>query len=296
VKILVAGANGQVGSELVKLGNLGLHDIIGLNRHDLDITSRENVNHHVLDYKPDLVINAAAYTAVDKAEKERDEAFIVNRDGALNLALACKMANISLIHLSTDYVFDGENQLPYNVDDPVAPLNVYGQSKLEGELSIINTFDKYIIIRTSWVFGMQGHNFVKTILRAASERNELSVVDDQFGAPTSAAGIAAALVSISGQIDSSASVPWGTYHFSGSPFTSWYGFAKKIVQIAFEYKLIDHEVTVLPIATNEYPAAVSRPANTCLSNDLIFEKFSIKPDDWESALRTMFKQEFHFLS
>ncbi|TNF93439.1 MAG: dTDP-4-dehydrorhamnose reductase [Gammaproteobacteria bacterium] len=287
MKILVAGANGQVGWELGQQGAESAHDVITLGRDQLDICDAESVKLRVQENQPEIVINAAAYTAVDKAEEERDAAFAINRDGAKNLAQACKDVSIPLLHISTDYVFDGTKDNPYLESDPVAPLGVYGESKWAGEVAVKDTLDRCFILRTSWVFGIHGHNFVKTILRVAGERDELRVVSDQLGSPTSAHGIASALLQICDHYSSNEVLPWGTYHYTGQPFTSWHGFAEAIVKLGRENGLIDHEVMIHPISTEEYPTPAKRPANSRLSSELIQSKLRIKPDDWQAALQSM---------
>jgi dTDP-4-dehydrorhamnose reductase len=285
MKILVTGSNGQVGHEIALLGRDSSHEIVPLDRQRLDITDPEAVNDIFHDIRPELVINPAAYTAVDRAESEPELAFSINRDGAANLANACLQQEIPLLHVSTDYVFDGSKPSPYDESDPVAPLGVYGQSKWEGEEVVRSTLTKHIILRTSWVFGSHGNNFVKTMLRLGKERDQLKVVDDQYGGPTSAAGIAAALMGVVNHISDNRDIPWGTYHFSGQPFTNWHGFAEQIIQLANNAGIIDHDVEVLAISSSEYPTPVKRPANSRLSSEKFEKAFKIHPDDWPLRLR-----------
>jgi dTDP-4-dehydrorhamnose reductase len=287
MKILVAGANGQVGWELGQLGLDSEHEIVTMGRDRLDIRDADLVRQRVQEHQPEIVINAAAYTAVDKAEEERDAAYAINRDGAKNLAQACSEASIPLLHISTDYVFDGTKDSPYVETDPVAPLGVYGDSKWAGEVAVRDALDRHIILRTSWVFGIHGHNFVKTILRVAAERDELRVVSDQLGSPTSATGIAAALLRNCDHYATEGDLAWGTYHYTGQPFTSWHGFAEAIVKLGRDHGLIDHDVTIHPIPTEEYPTPAKRPANSRLSTDLIEKELGIQPDDWQAALQSM---------
>ncbi|MDX8403771.1 MAG: dTDP-4-dehydrorhamnose reductase, partial [Mariprofundaceae bacterium] len=183
MKLLITGAKGQLGTELVRLGSA--HELLAVDYDELDITDSNAVTNCINDFKPDAVVNAAAYTAVDRAESDVDAGFAVNRDGPANLAGACERAGISLVHVSTDYVFDGSKQEAYVEDDAVSPLGVYGKSKLEGEVAVRTLCGKHLILRTSWVFSAHGNNFVKTMLRLGAEREELGVVADQFGKPTS---------------------------------------------------------------------------------------------------------------
>ncbi len=289
MKILVTGGNGQVGWELNRQGRQSKHKMVAMDRQGLDISSADDIARVFAEVKPDLVINAAAYTAVDKAETESELAFAINRDAVASLARACKKQGIPLFHISTDYVFDGTKDKPYRESDPVAPLGVYGQSKLEGEQLVEKLLDQFIILRTAWVFGLHGHNFVKTILRVAKERDALNVVNDQLGGPTSAAGIAATLLSLADQYQSEGELAWGIYHYSGAPFTSWHGFASEIIRLGNKYGLIDHPVTVNPIPTEQYPTPAARPKNSRLSCGLLEQTFGIQADDWQVDLAAMVK-------
>jgi dTDP-4-dehydrorhamnose reductase len=284
MKILVTGGNGQVGWELNRQGRQSKHKVVTFDRNGLDISSADEIARVFAEVKPDLVINAAAYTAVDKAETESELAFAINRDAVESLARACKKQAIPLFHISTDYVFDGRKDKPYKESDPVAPLGVYGQSKLEGEQVVEKLLDQFIILRTAWVFGLHGHNFVKTILRVGKERDALKVVDDQLGGPTSAAGIAATLLSLADQYHAEGELAWGIYHYSGAPFTSWNGFATEIIKLGRKHGLIDHPVTVNPIPTEQYPTPAARPKNSRLSCSLLEQTFETEPDDWQAAL------------
>ncbi len=287
MKILLTGANGQVGWELARQGADSAHEMIALDRQALNIADESAVLAVCKQHQPDLLINAAAYTAVDKAESEVDLAYAINRDGPQYLANACKEADIPLLHISTDYVFDGSQAEPYRETDPVAPLGVYGESKWAGEQAVRQTLDKHIILRTAWVFGRHGHNFVKTMFRVGAERDQLRVVSDQVGGPTSAAGIAQVLLGIADQFDRHAELAWGTYHFSGQPFTSWHGFALEIIKSGRAVGLIDHEVTIEAIPSSEYPTPAARPANSRMSTQLLEKTFGFKSDDWQSALQAM---------
>ena len=257
-KVLVTGAKGQVGSELIKLAPAGF-TVIGLDSAQLDITDQEQVNAAVALHQPDLIINAAAYTAVDKAESDSDNAYAVNEQAVAWLAQAAVQADIPFFHISTDYVFDGESTTPYKETDPVNPQSVYGASKLAGEQVLAATHNKHIILRTSWVFGAEGNNFVKTMLRLGKERDELSVVADQYGCPTSAASIADVLWQLAEMYKQKNSLPWGIYHFSNSPACTWYDFAVEIFKQAKEKDLIDKVPKVNAITTAEYPTPAKRP-------------------------------------
>ena len=280
MKILVTGAAGQVGHELLRLGSA--FDVVGFPRAELDITDLGAVTAKVREVNPGLIINAAAYTAVDKAESEEDVAFAVNRDGAGNLAAACAEIDIPLIHISTDYVFDGSKDSPYVEDDPVKPANVYGRSKEAGEAAVREKLSKHIIMRTSWVFGAHGPNFVKSIIRLSNSRDKLGIVDDQYGGPTSAQAIAKASLIIAATI-ADGEEKWGTYHFSGAPVTTWYGFTNAI--IAEGKALIANPPEVDAITTEEYPTPASRPLNSRLDCEKIRNTFGIPQPSWEVNLK-----------
>lgn len=284
MKILVAGANGQVATELRLQGESSPHQVITLGRDDLDIRFEQQVQNAFAEHQPDIVINAAAYTAVDKAEEETEQAYAINRDGAKNLAAACEMQAIPFLHISTDYVFDGSKQQAYSESDAVSPLGVYGESKWAGEQAVRENCPQHIIVRTSWVFSQHGGNFVKTIARVSAERDELRVVNDQLGSPTSAAGIANMLLQLCDRYEQQQTLPWGTYHFAGAPFTSWHGFAEQIVDLAYQKGLIDHSVKVHAIPSSEYPTPAKRPANSQLQCEKLKKALGIEADDWQMQL------------
>lgn len=258
-KVLVTGAKGQVGSELVKAAPAGF-TVIGMGSNELDITNQQQVTAVMAQYKPDLIINAAAYTAVDKAESDVQTAFSVNEQGVAWLAQAAHEADIPLFHISTDYVFDGQATTPYKETDPVNPQSVYGASKLAGEQALERINAKHIILRTSWVFGATGNNFVKTMLRLGKEREELSVVADQHGCPTSARSIAEVLWQLAEKYVSDGALPWGVYHFSNSPACTWHEFACEIFEQAVKAGVLERKPVVHPITTAEYPTPAKRPA------------------------------------
>ncbi|QEP42255.1 dTDP-4-dehydrorhamnose reductase [Ectothiorhodospiraceae bacterium BW-2] len=290
MKIVVTGASGQVASELQRQGRQSPHQLIALGRPALDMCDTLALEEGLEQHKPDLVINAAAYTAVDKAEEAMEAAFALNRDAVGQLAHLCHSRDIPLLHISTDYVFDGSSSEPYLETDPVAPLGVYGQSKWEGEVLVRQQLAKHIILRTSWVFGLEGQNFVKTMLRLAQTRSELRVVADQWGGPTSAAGIASTLLILVERYHSEGALPWGTYHFSGLPYTTWHGFAKEIIQAATAGEGGARAVDVTAITTAEYPTLAKRPANSRLEGTLLRQTFGIEPDNWRLQLRQILPQ------
>ena len=226
MKVLVLGTSGQVGDALMRASWLAGTTLAGLARPALDMADPASIDRAMAENAPDLVVNATAYTAVDKAESDRDAAFAVNRDGPARLAALCAARGVPLIHISTDYVFDGTKPAPYAENDPVDPVNVYGASKEAGEAAVRAALPRHVILRTSWVYAAHGANFVKTMLRLGRERPELGVVADQTGAPTAAADIAAAIVAIAGRIEAARSenrlddVPWGTYHLTGAGETT----------------------------------------------------------------------------
>ena len=285
MRILVTGCNGQVGYELQRLSEQSEHDWLCLNRAGLDISDQVSVTKVVVDFKPDVVINAAAYTAVDKAESEVDLAYAVNAKGPEYLAKACGCVDAALIHISTDYVFAGDQAQPYAETDTMGPTGVYGQSKLEGERAVIEHCAKHIILRTAWVFGEHGNNFVKTMLRLGAERDELGIVADQFGAPTSARAIAETCLNIAEQLDSNPQ--WGIYHYSGAPYVSWFEFA----QVIFEESVAGGRLAKAPklnaLTTEQFPTPAKRPANSRLNCEKIDMAFGIKPDQWRDRLRDM---------
>jgi dTDP-4-dehydrorhamnose reductase len=281
MKILITGAKGQVGSELVLEAEKRGHDVHGFTSSELDITNSQIVNDTISLIKPSVVFNAAAYTAVDKAEEEKEQAYAVNELGVKNLAEICKKLNILLLHISTDYVFDGDKKEPYVETDFPNPTSIYGASKLAGEIALQNTWEKHIILRVSWVFGEQGNNFVKTMLRLAKDRNELSVVDDQFGGPTSAIDIAKVLLDLA--IDDKKD--FGLYHLESNPNVSWHGFAQKIFEEAKVRGLIKNIPLVNAINSSQFATPVKRPANSKLASTK-----GLSAVTWTDALSQMLKE------
>ncbi len=277
--ILITGAGGQVGHELAIAASP--HNRIALNRQQLDITDPLQIEAAFDEHRPDILINAAAYTQVDRAEHEAESAFSINRDAVADLAFACQQARVPLLHVSTDYVFDGSKTGAYRENDPIAPLGVYGESKAEGEAVLHATLEQHIILRTSWVFSATGNNFVKTMLRLGKEREELSIVDDQHGCPTSARSIAAALLLIADRYLQGETIEWGTYHYCNTPETTWYGFAREIFNMTSGYE----NLKLRPIPGSEYPTLAQRPLNSVLDCSLIKSDMGIRQDSWIDELR-----------
>lgn len=291
MRILVTGANGQVGWELVQHGSSHGLAVIGRDRAGLDICDPEAVASEIKANAVAMVINAAAYTAVDRAETEPGLAYAVNRDGPAILAAACAKANIPLLHISTDYVFDGTKKEPYVETDPVAPLGVYGKSKEAGEREIRARLDRHIILRTSWVYGVHGSNFVKTMLRLGREREEIRVVDDQIGCPTSAADIAEALLDMADIFVRKDQIAWGTYHYCGQGATSWYNFAQAIFARARQYETLKLQ-NLLQIPSSEFLTPTRRPMYSALDCSLIHENFCISPKNWGQSVMKMIDHEY----
>jgi len=274
IKILITGAAGQVGRELVDLCQIRGIPYISYTSTQLDITKESAVMYAIEKDMPTHVINAAAYTAVDKAEIEQEQAFAVNKVGVENLAKACKRINAKLIHISTDYVFDGEKPQPYTTADMTHPTSVYGLSKLAGEQAIANVFDNYFILRVSWVFGQYGNNFVKTMLRLAETRRAISVVNDQYGAPTPAVDIAQCLLQ-----EAVLHAFNGVEHLESSPGMTWHQFAETI------FTLAGKDINVQAISSAEYPTPVKRPKNSKLASS------RLPIIEWQNALDTLLRSK-----
>ncbi len=283
MRILVTGARGQVGRELIERGASTDLKKFAFAHDQLDITDESAVRDAIQRKAPDVVINAAAYTAVDQVEDDPATAFTVNEHGPRYLATACTRAGIPLIHLSTDYVFDGKQDRPYQEDDEAAPLSIYGQSKWQGEQAVRQSLPQHIILSTSCVFSANGHNFVKIILRLAHERSELRVVVDQKTCPTAATDIADVILVLLRRITTDQPIPWGTYHYCGVPPISWHAFAGEIVDIARGYgRSTAHQI--VPITTAQYPARAQRPANSVLDCSKIQDVFNLSPRPWKDSL------------
>ncbi|MDB5395913.1 MAG: dTDP-4-dehydrorhamnose reductase [Rhodospirillales bacterium] len=280
--VLIFGKAGQVARELGNLAWPATWRSTLLGRDDCDLMLGGSAAAAIATHKPDLVINAAAYTAVDKAESDRAAAFRLNADAPGEMAAATAAVGIPFLHISTDYVFDGKSDRPYRETDPCAPLSAYGASKLAGEIGIRQYQPRHIILRTAWVFSPYGANFVRTMLRLGGERDELAVVGDQIGGPTAAADIARTLARIAQAIGNGADA-FGTYHYAGMPFISWHGFALGIFarMSAAGMKVPN---TVREITTAEYPTAAPRPGNSRLGCGAISKDWDIDQPSWEDAL------------
>jgi dTDP-4-dehydrorhamnose reductase len=286
MRVLVTGCNGQVGYFLTKILTYKENvELLAVDREELDITNQEAVIRTVKAFKPTIIINAAAHTAVDKAEQEVELSYAINRDGPKFLAEAAQYIGAALLHISTDYVFDGKKSSEYVERDATNPQSVYGSSKLAGEMAVAEACEKHVILRTSWVFAEHGNNFVKTMLRLAIERNKLSIVCDQFGGPTYAGDIAKALAEIAERISNDEQVEYGIYHYSGLPYVSWYEFAEVIFEAAVEDKVLSHKPTLSRIRTEQYPTPAKRPNNSALSSKKITDAFAIDASDWRGAVR-----------
>ena len=284
MKVLITGAKGQLGQELVRLGQQADFEIHSLSRQQLDITKKNQIQQIFKRISPSMVINAAAYTQVDRAENESDLAYAVNNNGPAYLARYCADNQLTLIHISTDYVFDGTKGRPYQESDPIAPLGVYGQSKAQGETAIRSILPKHIIIRTSWLYGVYGNNFVKTILKLASEKTALRVVADQFGSPTSAADLAKAVLTIVRKISANEIYDWGTYHYCCKGITTWHGLAGKVIELAAPYATLQAQ-QIEAITTAEWPTAAKRPPYSVLDCTRLERQFGIVPAPWQQSLK-----------
>ena len=282
-RILVTGVNGQVGGAIMALKDNYPFELIPISRAEWDMAREpEKAAELIEQHQPAIVINPAAYTNVDGAEEDQATAFTVNAITVGELAKACKQANIPLLHVSTDYVFDGTKETPYTEDDPINPINVYGKSKAEGERLAREVLNAHIILRTSWVFSAAGKNFVTTMRRLGKERDELKIVDDQRGGPTSADCIAKVLMCISSHYLQGKAISWGTYHYAGSPIVSWYEFAEAI----FEAEDEDRRPKLIPCASAEYLTKAVRPKNSALSTLQIKGELGVLECDWATEIRS----------
>ncbi|MFP6757761.1 MAG: dTDP-4-dehydrorhamnose reductase [Alphaproteobacteria bacterium] len=284
--ILVLGAGGQLGRALCTAPATAPADtrLIGRTRDQADITDTGSVEAAIGEVAADLIINAAAYTAVDQAESDADAAFAVNRDGAAIVAECCAKAGCPLIHLSTDYVLNGENAGPNREDDAIAPIGVYGRSKAAREAAVLEAWDRAVIVRTAWVFSAQQNNFLTTMLRLGGERDAVSVVADQRGGPTAAADIATAVLAIAAAILDGKPDGFGVFHYCGAPATTWHGFAQAIFEDA-ERLGLPVPKDVVPITTKDYPTPARRPANSVLDCRRIAETYGITQPDWRIGVR-----------
>ncbi len=287
MNILVTGSRGQLGSELQELSACSDgHHFFFYDLPDLDITSPGHVASICREHGIEVIINCAAYTAVDKAESDVDAAFRVNRDGAAVLAACAKERNALLVHISTDYVFNGTSSAPYREIDPASPLGVYGVSKWDGEERIRRIAPSHWIIRTSWLYSVYGANFVKTMLRLGAERSVLSVVADQIGTPTWAADLAAAIMSMLGQYDKHSRYA-GTYHYSSEGVCSWYDFAQAIMELA------GLPCKVVPVESSQYPQIAPRPYYSVLNKSAVKQEWKLEIPHWRVSLAAMLAKLQH---
>ena len=293
-KILLTGVNGQVGHALKT--KLAEYEVIALSREQLDLTKTHDIRRIVREIKPTLIINPAAYTAVDKAETEPELAYAINAKAAQILAEEAARLNAGIIHFSTDYVYDGTKTSPYVETDEVNPVSVYGKSKLAGEEAIRQVALPHLILRTSWVYGAYGKNFLKTMLRLATEREELRIVGDQFGAPTSSESIADSVVKLVNVWQPEHENQTGIVHFTNAGETSWHGFSCEIVN-QYNALLADKDWPALKanvdsiaaITTADYPTPAARPANSCLNNSKLKQVFGIELPLWKTALQQVMR-------
>lgn len=277
--VLVTGANGQLGQAIQSIvDNYPSIDFVFCSSSDLDITNSANCEAIFKKHQPHFCINTAAYTAVDKAESEPEKAHLINVIGAKNIAEVCKKHNTVLLHVSTDFVFDGTSKKPYTEAEVPNPTGVYGQTKLEGEIAIQNIWSKHFIIRTSWVYSQFGNNFMKTMIRLGNEKDELSVVSDQIGTPTNAVDLAEVLIQIVKSQKSKAE-SFGIYHFSNKGECSWYDFAKEI------FTLNHIQINLKSIPTEAYPTSAKRPKYSVLDKTKITTTFGIPINNWKESLK-----------
>jgi dTDP-4-dehydrorhamnose reductase len=277
MQLAILGAHGQVGRALTALARQQSIPHRAFSHAECDITDADSIRRALAGTS--MAVNCAAYTAVGRAEIDAENAYRVNALGPQQIAIACAQADIALIHVSTDYVFDGENARPAREDDPPGPLSVYGRSKLAGEEKVREALAKNIILRTSWVFSPHGVNFVTTVLRLAQSQPELRIVADQTGGPTAAADIARAILAIAQACEQPGFAAWGIYHFSGAPPVSWYEFARAIMG--------KRGIPVIPVETKDFPQPARRPKNSVLDCSRILQTFGIAQPDWRPALASV---------
>lgn len=283
MKILLLGSEGQLGRCISNKFNNSHYELVDTNRSNLDITENNRVFNFFKSIKPQIVINAAAYAAVDDAESNFSEANKINNLAVSNISKACLDNNSLLIHVSTDYVFDGATNTPYLENDKTNPINVYGKTKLLGEEAIKNIGCKHIIIRTSWLFSQYGKNFLKTMIDLSSARKELNIINDQFGCPTYAPDLAEAIKKIIDFYPNK--LTYGTYHFAGDQPCSWADFAEKIFEIADKKNFINDIPKIIPVGSDHYITPAKRPKNSILNSNLIKKEFNIDPSDWKDGIR-----------
>ncbi|MGN0549626.1 MAG: dTDP-4-dehydrorhamnose reductase [Acutalibacteraceae bacterium] len=278
MKILVTGYNGQLGYDVVKELNSRSVECKGVDREDFDITDRDETVGFICDYAPDAVIHCAAYTAVDRAEDDEENCRKVNADGTENIAVACEKLKAKMLYVSTDYVYGGDGEAPFETDSPTNPKNVYGVTKLEGEKAVMKYIDKFFIVRTSWVFGINGNNFVKTMLRLGDEKESLNVVCDQIGSPTYTPDLARLIC------DLIVTDKYGIYHGTNENYCSWAEFAAEIMKLGGKKTVIN------PVPSSEYPAKAERPHNSRLSKKCLDEAGIKRLPSWQDALKRFLKE------
>lgn len=278
MKVLVTGVNGQLGYDVVKLLNARNIENKGVDMADFDITDKTATAEYIKKYNPDAVVHCAAYTAVDRAEDDPDTCFKVNVTGSGNIALACKEIDAKMLYVSTDYVYGGDGEAPFEPTDKVNPQSVYGSTKLGGEQAVIENLSRYFIVRTSWVFGINGNNFVKTMLRLGAEREMLNVVDDQIGSPTYTPDLARLIC------DLIVTDKYGIYHGTNENYCSWAEFASEIM------KLGGRKCVIRPIPSSEYPAKAKRPLNSRLSKKCLDDAGIDRLPTWQDALKRYFEE------
>ena len=288
MKILLTGCDGQVGWEICRKAPSYGFQVIPTDIGNLDITDIDAIRALQIKENADIVINSAAYTAVDRAETDKELAYNVNALGAQNLATVAAENNLAILHISTDYIFSGNATSPYKDDAQPAPTGVYGETKLAGEKLVAEANPNHVTLRTSWVFGIEGNNFVKTMLRIGEENEQISVVADQFGSPTFAGHIARALLELTKQYKESKTLPWGNYNFCDSGITTWHMFATKIIAMGHEHKLVTELPVVQPIRTEDYPTPAARPNYSAMDCSLFTNTFPhIGISQWENGLNEM---------
>lgn len=285
MRVLITGSKGQLGTELLRIQPPGL-EVTAVDVEDVDVSSPTEVEVFVSRLRPKLIINTAAYTAVDLAESEQEQAFKVNSLGAESMAVAARKTGSRLIHISTDFVFDGKASRPYRPEDPTGPLNIYGNSKLEGERSVLGILpSSSLVIRTSWLYSVFGKNFVKTLLELMRTRNRLSVVADQVGSPTWARTLSQAVWEAGFRNELV-----GILHWCDSGAASWYEFALAIRDEAIQAGLLENSVIIDPVHSADYPTAARRPPYSVLDTSKSIDSLGLRPFEWRQALRQMLKE------
>jgi dTDP-4-dehydrorhamnose reductase len=288
MKILLTGCKGQVGGEVNRQAPAYDFDVVAKDSSALDITDIAAIRALVAETTPTIIINCAAYTAVDKAETDEAAAYAVNALGVQNLGVVAAEHAIPVLHISTDYIFDGNTTTAYQENDKPAPTGAYGRTKLAGEQLLAQANPQFITLRTSWVFGIEGNNFVKTMLRIGAANDEISVVADQFGCPTFAGHIARALLDLTKQYQQKGELPWGTYHFCDAGITTWHMFATTIMAIAEDVGVLQKAPKVKPILTQDYPTAAARPTYSVMDTSAFTTGFpTLTINSWHAALREM---------